>query len=211
MTDEIDNQTALRLKKRLAEEFRDQLTIGVPTNEDEAGLRRLAAQITSQESSSSSCSSATPCTPSCILLLDRTRSIRSSATWAAATSPSPASAKQGELNVDVLDHDACEKLAKWFEDRWNDRWCIDISDELVEIIEESWARERADPALPHLRQDGLPPLAGGPRRPVGVPHPARISADKLFDFQKAAVKIAAHHLNKRGGVLIGDVVGWARR
>src|SRR5437588_8997421 len=30
---------------------------------------------------------------------------------------------------------------------------------------------------------------------------------RLFDFQKAAVKIAAHHLNKRGGVLIGDVVG----
>src|SRR5947209_3780522 len=30
---------------------------------------------------------------------------------------------------------------------------------------------------------------------------------KLFDFQRAAVKIAAHHLNKRGGVLIGDVVG----
>ncbi|MBI5745959.1 MAG: hypothetical protein HZA13_03035 [Nitrospirae bacterium] len=41
----IDNQTALRLKKKLAEEFRDQLTIGIPTNEDEAGLRRLAAQI----------------------------------------------------------------------------------------------------------------------------------------------------------------------
>src|SRR5262245_58240518 len=31
--------------------------------------------------------------------------------------------------------------------------------------------------------------------------------NKLFDFQVAAVKIAAHHLNKRGGVLIGDVVG----
>ena len=30
---------------------------------------------------------------------------------------------------------------------------------------------------------------------------------KLFAFQVAAVKIAAHHLNKRGGVLIGDVVG----
>ena len=41
----IDNQTALRLKKKLAEDFRDQLTKGVPTNEDEAGLRRLAAQI----------------------------------------------------------------------------------------------------------------------------------------------------------------------
>jgi SNF2 family DNA or RNA helicase len=29
----------------------------------------------------------------------------------------------------------------------------------------------------------------------------------LLDFQVAAVKIAAHHVNKRGGVLIGDVVG----
>ena len=29
----------------------------------------------------------------------------------------------------------------------------------------------------------------------------------LLEFQKAAVKIAAHHLNKRGGVVIGDVVG----
>ena len=30
---------------------------------------------------------------------------------------------------------------------------------------------------------------------------------QLFEFQTAAFKIAAHHLNKRGGVLIGDVVG----
>ena len=43
--DEIDNQTAVRLKKKLAEEFRDQLAAGAPTNDDEAGLRRLAAQI----------------------------------------------------------------------------------------------------------------------------------------------------------------------
>jgi hypothetical protein len=31
--------------------------------------------------------------------------------------------------------------------------------------------------------------------------------DRLLEFQKAAVKIAAHHLNKRNGVLIGDAVG----
>src|SRR5439155_11152968 len=38
----------------------------------------------------------------------------------------------------------------------------------------------------------------------------RIPADfrrLLFEFQSAAVRIAARHLNKRGGVLIGDVVG----
>src|SRR5687767_2152246 len=41
----MDNQTAQRLKKRLAEHFREQLTIGFPTNQDEKGLQRLAAQI----------------------------------------------------------------------------------------------------------------------------------------------------------------------
>jgi hypothetical protein len=49
------------------------------------------------------------------------------------------------LNVDVLDHDACDKLARWFEDRWNDPWCLDISADLVRILNESWAREEAVP------------------------------------------------------------------
>ena len=45
----IDNQAALRLKKMLAEEFRNQLTIGAPTNEDEKGLQRLAKQINASQ------------------------------------------------------------------------------------------------------------------------------------------------------------------
>ncbi len=43
--DGIDLQTAVRLKKRLAEDFREQLTLGAPTDEDEHGLRRLASQL----------------------------------------------------------------------------------------------------------------------------------------------------------------------
>ena len=64
----------------------------------------------------------------------------------------------------------------------------------------------ADPALPiylkmayHLSQEARAGLAE-----------FRIPQDfgkRLLRFQTAAVKIAAHHLNKRGGVLIGDVVG----
>jgi SNF2 family DNA or RNA helicase len=106
----------------------------------------------------------------------------------------------------VLDHDACQKLAKWFEDRWNDRWCIDISDELVQIIEESWAREALIPPYHiyvkmayHLSQEARAGLTE-----FSIPPEFR---RKLFEFQSAAVRIAARHLNKRGGVLIGDVVG----
>jgi superfamily II DNA or RNA helicase len=98
------------------------------------------------------------------------------------------------------------KLARWFDARWDDRWCVDISAELARIIEESWARESLVPPYQiyvkmayHLSQEARAGLTE-----------FRIPADfrrKLFEFQSAAVRIAAHHLNKRGGVLIGDVVG----
>jgi len=42
---DIDNQEAIRLKSKLADEFRKQLTIGAPTNSDEAALKRLRHQL----------------------------------------------------------------------------------------------------------------------------------------------------------------------
>src|SRR5712692_8036946 len=137
---EIDNQTALRLKKKLAEEFREQLAIGTPSNEDEACLRQLARQIKAKK-----------VVVKLFLrhplhaklyLLFRPNPINPVVSYLGSSNLTLAGLSgQGELNVDVLDHDACKKLAKWFEDRWEDRWCIDISAELVQIIEESWARE----------------------------------------------------------------------
>src|SRR5262249_7923665 len=113
---------------------------------------------------------------------------------------------QGELNVDVLDHDAAKKLAQWFEGRWNDRWCVAISVELMEVLEQSGAREIAVPPYQiyvaiayHLAQEARAGLSE-----FRIPQEF---GQRLFDYQVAAVKIAAHHLNKRGGVLIGDVVG----
>src|SRR5690606_35925945 len=41
----IDQAEALKLKKRLAQEFKDQLTIGTPTEADEKALRKLSQQL----------------------------------------------------------------------------------------------------------------------------------------------------------------------
>ena len=114
--------------------------------------------------------------------------------------------QQGELNVDILDQDACEKLAKWFKDRWDDRWCIDISTGLGEIIGESWAREAVRPPY-HIYLKMVYHLSQEARAGLSEFRIPRDLGNQLFEFQKAAVNIAAHHLNKRRGVLIGDVVG----
>ncbi len=95
-----------------------------------------------------------------------------------------------------MDHDACHKLAKWFEDRWQDRWCIDISKEIA-AIEGSWAREEA--ILPHHIYIKVTCHLSQEAREGIIQH--HIPADfrnKLFQFQKEAVKIAAHHVHKRG-------------
>lgn len=203
--DLMDQKTAIRLKKRLAEEFREQLTVGAPTNADEAGLRRLAAQLKAKKVVVK-LFLRHPLHAKLYLLFrpDPINPIigylgSSNLTFSGLSS-------QGELNIDVLDQDAAQKLTRWFEDRWDDRLCLDISDELVQIIEESWAREELVPPYQiyvkiayHLSQEARTGLSE-----FQVP---RDFAHKLLEFQMAAVKIAAHHLNKRGGVMIGDVVG----
>ncbi|GBE41874.1 ATP-dependent helicase HepA [bacterium BMS3Bbin09] len=201
----IDNQTAVRIKKKLAEEFRHQLTIGIPTNEDEAGLRRLAKQIKAKKVVVKLFLKHQ--LHAKLYLLFRPDPINPTIGYLGSSNLTFSGLSyQGELNIDVLEHDACNKLAEWFEDRWNDRWCLDISKELVQIIEESWAGEELIPPY-HIYIKMAYHLAEEARSGLLEFNIPKDFGNKLFEFQTAAVKIAAHHLNKRGGVLIGDVVG----
>ena len=201
----IDNQTANRFREQLAGELRQQLTVGAPTNTDEGTLRKLAEQLRAKKvvvklflrhSLHAK-----------LYLLFRNDPINPIVGFVGSSNLTFAGlVTQGELNVDVLDHDAAFKLKKWFEDRWNDRYCVDITDKLLQIIEESWAREALIPPY-HVYLKMAYHLSHEARAGLAEFRIPKVFGDRLFDFQAAAVKIAAHHLNKRNGVLIGDVVG----
>ena len=201
----IDQGTVARLKARMAQEFRQQLLLGAPSNADEEGLRRLSQELRGGK---------------LVVKLFLRHKLHAKLYLLYRTDPNnpitgfmgssnltfAGLSGQGELNVDVLDNDACQKLAAWFNDRWDDRWCLDISQELADIIDESWAREEMLPPfyiylkmIYHLSEEARAGL-----QEFRIP---RDFHDRLFEYQVAAVQIAAHHLNRRGGVLIGDVVG----
>lgn len=204
-TDRIDNQTASQLKRKLAEEFREQLTVGIPTHEDEIGLRQLAHQL--RDGKVEVKLFLKHHLHAKLYLLYRQDLISPIVGYLGSSNLTLAGlSQQGELNIDVLDADACQKLEAWFEDRWTDNWCIDISEKLIEIIEESWAREELIPPY-HIYIKMAYHLSQEARAGLNEFRIPREFEDTLFDFQTAAVKIAAHHLNRRGGVLIGDVVG----
>ena len=203
--EELDNPTKLKLKKRLAEDFKEQLTYGAPTNDDEASLRKLASQLREKKVQVKLFLRHT--LHAKLYLLFREDNFNPIIGFLGSSNLTLAGlSKQGELNIDVLDGDASQKLATWFKDRWSDDFgTIDITDELIKVIEESWAREIPIPPYQiyikmayHLSQEARAGLSE-------FTIPSDLS--KLMPYQAAAVKIAAHHIEKRGGVMIGDVVG----
>ena len=197
-----------RCKIEIARDFRRQLLLGLPTKQDEFTLRRLSAQMKDEKV--------------CVKLylreplhaklylahrpddnFNKIQAIMGSSnlTYSGLT-------KQGELNAEFGDSDSAEKLSRWFDDRWEDKFCLDITKELIDIIDNSWAGERNIPpyyiylkTAYHLSEEARSGI-----KEFTVPAEFRSS---LFDFQQMAVKIAARHLNneKRGGAMIGDVVG----
>jgi superfamily II DNA or RNA helicase len=198
----IDQGQAKRLKTQMAQEFRQQLTYGAPTNDTEEGLHRLRHQLHTGKL--------------CVKLFLRHplhaklyliyRLDRATPTigYVGSSNLTLSGLKsQGELNVEVVDKDDAIKLKNWFQERWDDNFCLDITEELVKIIDESWAGESLKPYYVYLKmayhlskeaRDGL----------------SRYDVPKSFGllpFQEAAVRIAMHHIDKRNGVVIGDVVG----
>jgi hypothetical protein len=201
----IDNARANELKHKFAQELREQITLGIPTGQDEHGLRRLAKQL---RAGKVIVKLFLPHPLHAKLYLLFRDDVNNPITGFVGSSnlTMHGLSRQGELNVDVLDHLATQKLAAWFNDRWSERWALDLSAELAQIIELSWAREDAI-APHHIYLKMAYHLSTEARAGFSQFRLPQRFEDELFEFQKSAVKIAAQHLHRRNGVMIGDVVG----
>ncbi len=201
----VDNEKASKIKRKLAEEFKKQLEIGIPTNEDERTIRKLLQQM---KDGKVVIKLFLEYQLHAKLYLSYTENSITNKLALLGSSNFTFSGlqNQGELNVDVLEQDAAKKLADWFDRRWNSRWCIDITNELIEVIENSWAREEMIKPYNvymkmayHLSQEA--------RNGISDFKLPREFQKELLDFQQKAVLIASQHLHKRNGVIVGDVVG----
>ena len=189
----------------MADEFRRQLTIGAPTNADEAVPRRLRRQLLDAKVVVK-LFLRHPLHAKLYLALPDDHNNPVIAFVGSSNLTVAVLSKQGELNVDVLEHDAAEKLCNWFNERWSDKWCLDITSELADLIEESWAREAIIPPY-HIYLKMAYHLSREAQSAISEFAIPRVFGNKLFEFQAKAVQIGAHHVNRREGVLIGDVVG----
>ena len=203
-----DDKYVNECKLKIAKQFRDQLLLGLPTNQDKWTLTRLCAQLKEDKV--------------CVKLYlreplhaklyvayspDNFQNPRF-AIMGSSNLTLPGLTKQGELNADFADFHDAKTLSEWFDDRWNDRFSIDITKELIDAIENSWAGENLIPPY-YIYLKTAYYLSQDARSGINSYELNATFKKELFPFQQNAVKMVMRHLlnEKHKGAMIGDVVG----
>lgn len=195
-------------KLKIAREFRRQLLIGLPTAKDEITLRRLSQQLKDKKV----CVKLHLSYPLHAKLYLAHRPDDYSQPIIALMGSSNLTfsglSKNGELNAEFADRDDSRKFSEWFDNRWDDRFSIDITEQLIDAIDNSWAGETTVPPY-HIYIKTAYHLSEDARKGINTFALTPEFRRELFEFQQTAVKIAARYLSneKRGGAMIGDVVG----
>ena len=201
----LDGPTIARMRRAAAQSFKEQIEFGVPSAKAETTLRTLAAQLRAKQVRVKLY--LRHLLHAKLYLVQRPDPVTPLIGFVGSSNLTFSGLQgQGELNVNVVEQDAAKKLQQWFNDRWDDPLAFDISAELAELIATSWASERLiSPYHVYLKMAyHLSEEAREGSRAFTVPP---ILRDVLLPFQVEAVSLAARYLQRRGGVLLGDVVG----
>ena len=185
-------------------EFSEQLQCGIPTAEDQRYLQTLETQIRDGKVRAKF-HGRHPLHAKLYIVHREDDAAKLAAIVGSSNLTLAGLTKNGELNVDVLDQDAAQKLLDWFNERWEDDRSLDVHFELADSIKQSWVGGPIKPYLIYLKtayelsRDAIDGLGEYP-----LPEKFR---GKMMKFQAQAVSVAAKILSKQGGVIIGDVVG----
>jgi superfamily II DNA or RNA helicase len=202
--EQLDRSRAIKRADQAVLGFARQLVWGVPTKTDEAGLRRLRLDL---ESGLLEVRFAArePLHAKLYVAhlaggLKGYRAVVGSSNFTSAGLN-----KQGELSLEETDQELTKELAEWFSARWDDPYSIDITRDLIAVLEQSWVREeQPDPYHVYLRL--AYELSRDARDGLTLDIPPEIK-QILLPHQISAVQVATRIIERKGIAVIGDVVG----
>jgi superfamily II DNA or RNA helicase len=200
----VDGNRAAERRVECLRRFQHQLQIGAPTERDLVTLRKLRAQLISRK---------------VVVKLFTRRPMHAKLyichredrhnpriAFVGSSNLTMAGLKHNyELNVDVVDRDGTEKLNEWFIDRWDDQFSLDITDELVAIIDESWVGREVTPYEIYLKT--CYHLCTDIREGLGEFELPLELRSQLLEFQVSAAKTIARRLTVGRGMMLGDATG----
>jgi len=198
-------EKAIEAKDQLVKHLRNQLMRGIPNKAEQGTLQQLRDQLESGAVEMKVFTDAplhgktyifhAPGNP----FLERRAYVGSSNLTGAGL------LRNLELNIDATDKDATKKLADWFKDRWEAPFSLKISAEVIDLIAGSWADdEQPSPFEVYLKV--CHSLSEDAREGMGYVLPPSMQ-NLLLDYQETAVRALARRIVRRGGTMLGDVVG----
>ncbi len=200
-----DREKALRARDKLVRHLRDQLMRGLPTKDDQATLRKLREQLHSGAVEIKVFTDAPLHGKTYVFHQPEAPQLKRYAYVGSSNFTGAGLMRNLELNLDVMEQDAAGKLAQWFTDRWDARFSLPMTADLIDLIEESWAgEEQPTPFEVYLKV--CHSLSEDAREGMGYVLPASMK-NLLLDYQETAVRTLARRIVRRGGTMLGDVVG----
>lgn len=200
-----DLEKARTRRDQLVKHLRNQLMRGLATNEGQRTLRTLKSQL---QNGTVEMKVFTEKPLHGKTYLFHAPAKRHGSRWAYVGSSNLTGAglnRNLELNIDVQDSDATAKLAAWFDDRWNDLFSLPITAEIIDLISQSWADEQ-QPTPFEVYLKVCHSLSQDARDGLGYVLPTSMRT-LLLDYQESAVRTLARRIVRRGGTMLGDVVG----
>jgi len=204
-TDIPDRSKALRARDALVRHLREQLMRGLPSATQREELQALAEQLRSGTVEMRVFTSQPLHGKTYIFRDPNAPQLKTMAYLGSSNLTGAGLTRNLELNVDVMDQQAAQRLAVWFQDRWSDPFTLPVTAEIIELIEESWAGEQ-QPTPYDVYLKVCHSLSEDAREGLGYTLPPSLQ-NLLLDYQETAVRTLARRTVRRGGTMLGDVVG----